>query len=221
MAKAAGSRFSLSVSFMCVYACCVIKCRLVRVRPIKQLLFHAVHCMFWFEMIILPPDQGKADEKISGILKSLSQIAYLTSSTRDNVDALVKQVYLKRPLKTSLPKSLWSRGHEAASLCENVFFYLCAHVDRVRVRARVCRCAICPCSGNFFERPVDVLIRELVRFLHVLHVDRLLSANRKWRFSGWRWRNWIVVIMMSTTTIMMISFPRPQTNPRSSSQKTR
>ena len=91
-------------------------------------------------MIILP-DQGKVDEKISGILKSLSQIAYLTSSNRDNLDALVKQVYLKRLLKTSLPKRLWLRGHETASLCENVFFDVCARVDRVRVRARICKCA--------------------------------------------------------------------------------
>jgi hypothetical protein len=44
-------------------------------------------------MMILA-DQGKVDEKILGILRSLSQIAYLTSFTRDNLDVLVKQVFI-------------------------------------------------------------------------------------------------------------------------------
>ena len=100
-------------------------------------------------MIILA-GQGRADEKISGILRSLSQIAYLNSSNRDNLDSLVKQVYLKRPLQTSLPKSWWLRGHEVASLSENVFFNECARVDRVRVRERVCKCASLSMQRQFF-----------------------------------------------------------------------
>ena len=57
-------------------------------------------------MFLILAEEVKAEEKLTVILRSLSQIAFVTSSTRESIDSVVKQVYPSpRLTTTSLPIS--------------------------------------------------------------------------------------------------------------------